>query len=513
VTDNQVLWMAEEHGTRRFPKLDSDATVDVAIVGGGIVGLAAAHLLAGRLRVTVLEGARIGHQATGRSTAKVTSQHGPVYRQMVDDIGEDGARAYGLANERALEWIVNMSGGRAERADAYVYADSRRAGEELREEAEVARRLGLPASFVADAGIPLENHGALVFTGQAQINPFVFLGDLATALEGRAEVYEHTRIVEIEHGAPCILRTAHGRTIRARWVIVATQIPTIGEGNFFAKVYPHAHAVIAARIGAADVPDGMYISADQPTRSFRRAQVGGVDYIVATGGSYRPGEREAQARDFAALEQFILDHFGIGTVDYRWTNEDFRPMDRLPFVGPATSKSPELLVATGFNAWGLTTGVAAAQILAERVQGREHPLAPFLDATRLRPLKGGAAFIAGNVEAGVQMTKDRVLKTRIEELDGIKAGEGGVVKHEGRQVAVSRDAAGNVTAVSAICTHLGCVVAWNPVERTWDCACHGSRFSARGEVLAGPAVKPLEAVSFPGDAGDAGHPAQDPTER
>jgi glycine/D-amino acid oxidase-like deaminating enzyme/nitrite reductase/ring-hydroxylating ferredoxin subunit len=503
MSDNRVLWMAEENGARRYPGLDADASFDVAIVGGGIVGLAAAHFLASRMRVAVLEGARIGHQATGRSTAKVTSQHGPAYRQMVDDVGEDGARAYGLANERALDWIVNMSGGRAERADAYVYADSRRAANEMQEEAEVAGRLGLPASFVPDAGIPIENHGALVFAGQAQINPYVFLGGLATGLEGRAEVYEDTRVVEIEHGAPCMLRTADGRTVRARWVIVATQIPVIGEGNFFAKAYPHAHAVVAARIGAADVPRGMYISAGQPTRSFRRARVGGVDYIVATGGSYRPGERESQARDFDAIEQFILDHFGIGTVDYRWTNEDFRPMDRLPFVGSASSKTPELLVATGFNAWGITTGVAAAQVLAERVQGREHALAPFIDATRLRPLKGGVTFIAENAEAGMQMAKDRILKTRIEELDQIKAGDGGVVKHDGQQVAVSRDAAGKVTAVSAICTHMGCVVAWNPVERTWDCACHGSRFTARGEVLTGPAVAPLEAVSFPGAASDA----------
>jgi glycine/D-amino acid oxidase-like deaminating enzyme/nitrite reductase/ring-hydroxylating ferredoxin subunit len=500
-----VLWTEEDDGTHAFPPLRKDTEVDVAIVGGGIVGLAAAQSLFGSHRVAVFEGARIGHQATGRSTAKVTSQHGPIYRRLVGDLGEDEARAYAQANQDAVAWIVERAEGKAERVNAYVYADTPAAADHLREEAEVARRLGLPADFAEDMSIGVKNHGVLRFSEQAQINPCTFLRDLATNLERHSVVHEDTRILEIEHGMPCILRT-RTHTIRAHWVIVATQLPVVGDGNFFAKAYPHAHPVIAARIGDANIPEGMFISAGEPTRSFRRARVAGVDYVVVTGEEYRPGERDGQAQAFAALDRFLADTFAIPTSDYRWTNEDFKPMDGLPFVGAATEGTPRLLVATGFDAWGISTGVVAAQILAHIIRaeskpGDEHPLAAAFDARRRRPLKSAPTFILENAQAGFQMFKDRGLRAKVQPLSEIAPGDAGIIKHNGQQVAVSRDSTGNFTAVSAICTHLGCVLGWNGVDRTWDCPCHGSRFSATGAVLSGPAVTPLAPVTLPDSAG------------
>jgi glycine/D-amino acid oxidase-like deaminating enzyme/Rieske Fe-S protein len=508
---NTVLWTQEDDGTHGFPPLQEDADVDVAIVGGGIVGLAAAQLLFGSHRVAVFEGARIGYQATGRSTAKVTSQHGPLYRRLVADLGEDEARAYAQANQDAVAWIVERAGGKADRVDAHVYADTPAAADHLREEADVARRLGLPADFIDDLDIGVKNHGGLRFSQQAQINPCTFLRDLAANLQRHIAVHEDTRILEIEHGTPCVLRT-QTHTIRAQWVIVATQLPVVGEGNFFAKAHPHAHPVIAARIGGADIPDGMYISAGHPTRSFRRASVNGVDHVVVTGEGYRPGEPDAQARAFAALDRFLMDTFAIPTSDYRWTNEDFKPMDGLPFVGAATDETPRLLVATGFNAWGISNGVVAAEILAhivraEAIPGDEHPLAAAFDSRRRRPLKSAPAFILENAQAGFQMLKDRGLRAKVQPLSEIAPGGAGVISHNGQQVAVSRDDAGNFTAVSAVCTHLGCVLGWNAVDRTWDCACHGSRFTATGAVLSGPAVTPLAPVTLsPSEEPDDGPP-------
>ncbi len=501
---DQVLWTQDDDGTQKLAPLTHDIEVDVAVVGGGMVGLAAAQALAGSHRVAVFEGARIGHQATGRSTAKVTSQHGAIYRRLVADLGEDEARAYAQANQEAVTWIVERAGGKAERVDAHVYADTPDAADHLREEAEVARRLGLPADFLADIAIGVKNHGVLRFSQQAQINPCTFLRDLAGDLQGRAAVHEQTRVVEIEHGTPCVLKTS-AHTIRANWVIVATQLPVVGDGNFFAKAYPHAHPVIAARTNGAGIPEGMYISAGKPTRSFRRARVGGVDHVVVTGEGYRPGDAKAQARAFAALERFLVDSFAIPTSDYRWTNEDFKPMDGLPFVGPATNKTPRLLVATGFNAWGISNGVVAARVLerivrAEAAPGEDHPLAAAFDARR-RPLKSAPTFLLENAQAGFQMLKDRGLRAKVQPLHEIQPGEAGIIKHEGQQVAVSCDDAGNLTAVSALCTHLGCVLGWNAVDRTWDCACHGSRFTATGAVLYGPAVTPLAPVTLPPSAG------------
>jgi glycine/D-amino acid oxidase-like deaminating enzyme/nitrite reductase/ring-hydroxylating ferredoxin subunit len=495
---DQVLWTSGG-GDRHWPALGRDVELDVAIVGGGIVGLSTAHFLAGSgMRVAVLEARRIGHGATARSTAKATSQHGPRYRELVSDIGEDAARLYGRANEEALQWIVDRAGGRDEllqRADAFVYAAEPDTADELREEAEVAARLGLPADFVPELELPVETHGAVRFSGQAAINPCLFLRALAADLPPAVGVHEKSRVLEVKHGEPCVVRTGAHR-IRARWVVVATQMPVIAEGRFFAKAYPHAHPVVAAAVRPGAVPDGMFISGREPIRSFRSARIAGADYVVATGPTFKPGESGAEAKAFGELEGWLAATFELGAKRFRWTNEDFRPMDGLPFVGPASGDAPHLLVATGFDAWGITTGVVAGQMLAETIQGRSHPLSSQLDASRLRPIKGGATFLSENVRSGVAMVRDRVIGTKERKLEEIGPGEGGVVRHEGQRVAVSRAGSGKITAVSAICTHLGCVVGWNGVDRTWDCPCHGSRFAASGEVISGPATSPLEPVDL-----------------
>jgi Rieske Fe-S protein len=285
-------------------------------------------------------------------------------------------------------------------------------------------------------------------------------------------------------------------------VVVATQLPAIPEGRFFAKAFPHAHPVLAAR---ADAPglEGMFISAGEPKRSFRAARCNGAGYVVATGPTFEPGATDDEAAAFAELEGWLAAHFDLGAERFRWANEDFRPMDGLPFVGAASGDTPRLLVATGFDAWGITTGVVAARVLADTVRGRAHPLAEVLDATRIRPAKGAATFVSENVRSGVAMVRDRVLGARAGALDAIAPGSGGVVKHGGRQVAVSRSPSGELTAVSAVCTHLGCVVGWNPVDRTWDCPCHGSRFAPTGEVVSAPAIAPLEPVDLAAETEEA----------
>jgi glycine/D-amino acid oxidase-like deaminating enzyme/nitrite reductase/ring-hydroxylating ferredoxin subunit len=503
---DRLLWSLEADD-RHWPALAGDAEIDVAIVGGGIVGLSTAHFLGGSgLRVAVLEARRIGYGATARSTAKATSQHGLRYRGLVSDLGEEAARLYGHSNEEALRWIVDRAGERDDllrRTSAFVYAADAETADELREEAQVAVRLGLPADFVPELELPFGTHGALRFSDQAAMNPCLFLRALAADLPGGVGVHEKSRVVEVEHGEPCLVRTGAHR-IRARWVVVATQMPVTGEGKFFAKAFPHAHPVVAAGVAPDAVPDGMFISARPPIRSFRPARVGGADYVVTTGPTFKPGESGAEAEAFKELEDWLAATFRLGAKRFRWTNEDFRPMDGLPFIGAASGDSPHLLVATGFDAWGITTGVMAGRMLAETIQGRSHPLSSHLDASRLRPIKGGATFVSENVRSGAAMVRDRVIGAKDRKLGDIGPGDGGIVRHEGQRVAVSRAASGDLTAVSAICTHLGCVVGWNAVDRTWDCPCHGSRFAASGEVLSGPAVSPLEPVDL--DAAAAAEP-------
>jgi glycine/D-amino acid oxidase-like deaminating enzyme/nitrite reductase/ring-hydroxylating ferredoxin subunit len=483
-----------------YPSLDSDLAVDVAIIGGGIVGLTAAELLtrAGK-RVAVVEARKLGQQVTGRSTAKVTSQHGLIYQRLFKEFGEETARVYGAANQAALEQIArHVRDGEIdcefERTAAYVYASSAAQLAEIEKEVEIAKKLGLPATFVRDVPLPFTTAGAIRFDDQAQFNPLKYCLGLAKAVAGIGGlVFEGTRARSFEHGKPCKVTTERG-TIMARDVIDASHMPLGKEGMFFAKAYPYAHAVVAARVDPAHAPQGMFISAASPTRSVRAARRNGETYLIATGGAYKPGDPDRAIDALDDLRRFVQDEFGVQSIDYYWTNQDYEPMDGMPFIGRASSGAEHLLVATGFNAWGITTGTAAGMILADLIMDRTNPWAAAFDATRIKPVKAGPSFVRENVSTGVHLVGG-YLASRPNTIDDLAPGEAAVLNMDGESVAVFKDDHSELHAVSAVCTHLSCTLGWNPADRTWDCSCHGSRFAVDGSVLHGPATAPLEPKS------------------
>ena len=494
----QSFWVATAADSAPdHPPLAGDLEGDVAIVGGGIVGLTAALLLqrAGR-RVVVLEALKVGRQVTGRSTAKVTSQHGLIYQRLAKSFGEQSARAYGAANQAGLEQIAALVRELRiacdfERRPACVYSRSEEHLAEIEQEVEVARGLGLPAAFVRETSLPFPVAGAIRFDRQAQFHPCRYTAGLARSVAaGGGRIFESTRALSVEHGEPCRVTTERG-TVAARDVIEATHLPLGMQGMFFAKAYPYAHAMVAARIDPGKAPDGMFISAGTPTHSVRTARRGDDVFLVAVGGSYKPGHTDAEMTAFDDLTGFVKGEFGLGSIDYCWTNEDYESMDGMPFVGRARSGADHLYVATGFNAWGITNGTAAAMMLSDLILERANPWAEVFDATRIKAAAGGANFVGENLSTGAHLVEGYV-RGRPRSIDDLAPGEGAVLKLDGERVAAFRDEQGRVHAVSAVCTHLRCILGWNPVDRTWDCPCHGSRFALDGAVIHGPATAPLE---------------------
>ncbi|MCV0397776.1 MAG: FAD-dependent oxidoreductase [Rhizobiaceae bacterium] len=501
--DSNVFWLDRADG-QTYPPLSRDCTVDVAIIGAGMTGLHCALALRDSgLRVVVLEARRIGRQATGRSTAKVTSQHGLCYARLAKDFGGDHARLHAQENERALELVADLSaqiGARAafERRDAFVWATDEDEARELEREAEAARAAGIEAVVERNAPVPVPELATLRFPRQAQFDPFGYLRGLSGLVSGSVDIHEDSRVTSVKTGESCQI-SVNGFTVLAKTAIVTTQMPIVGEGHFFAKAFPFAHPVAAAPLADGVEVNGMFINAGSPTRSLRTAMRDGRTYVIAAGDEFRPGEPEDERRAVGDLVDFLNRRFGIEEPTHLWTNEDFRPMDGAAFIGPADGRHPNLLVATGFAAWGITQGVVAGELLAALARGEHHPAASLYDATRHKPVAGGAEFLKENLKAGGHLVGDRLFNRKALPLDEIASGQGGVVSHDGEKLAVRRDASGATVVLSAICTHLGCVVDWNATDRTWDCPCHGSRFDESGAVLAGPATAPLEPRRFEDD--------------
>jgi Rieske Fe-S protein len=240
----------------------------------------------------------------------------------------------------------------------------------------------------------------------------------------------------------------------------------------------------------------MYLSADTPTRSVRPHPDPAGTRLIITGEEHKTGQEPDPLGRFDALESYARERLGA-EPEHRWSAQDYRSSDGLPFIGRLDPRSDRILGATGFRKWGMTNGTAAGVLMAERVLGREHPLAPTFETTRVRPIAGAPSFVKANVNVAQRFVGDRLRSKP--SLDDVRPGEGAVIRLHGRDVAAFRREDGSVSAVSARCTHLGCLVVFNDAERTWDCPCHASRFATDGRVLAGPAVRPLPAVAPPSD--------------
>ncbi len=477
----------------RAPTRDVD--VDVAVIGGGVTGVSAALLLAEEGRsVAVLESERIGHGVSGYSTAKVTSLHQLTYAELASKRGEEVARIYGDANEAGLARIaawVEEHGIECDfrRKPNYTHTDSASEVEQVREEARVAAQLGLPASFTTDTDLPWQVAGAVRFEDQAEFHPCRYLGHLAEAARERgALVHEGARAVGVKEGKQgdqCLVTLESGYAVRARHVIVATHYPFLDRGGHFARIHPERSYVLAVRIRGA-VPQGMYISTAGHSL---RAQPGpDGEYLLVAGASHKTGHAD-EVDSYRDLEEYARERFDVVSIDYRWSTQDNVSLDKVPYVGRIAPFSKRVFVATGYRKWGFANGTAAAAMLADLIAERENPWLRAFDSNRLGSPSAAASFVKENVDVAMRFVRDRL---RRGSADDVEPGGGAVVGDGRRQTAVHRDESGGLHAVSARCTHLGCIVEWNTAERTWDCPCHGSRFGIDGRVLKGPAVDPLE---------------------
>lgn len=489
--------------------LDADLEVDVAVIGGGIAGLCTAWELtrAGR-SVAVLEAGRIAEGVTGHTTAKLSAQHGPCYARLRRRFGVEAARRYALSQSEAVEHAFATAEALSidcelERAPSYAYTETREGVPQIREEVDAARAAGLEASFVTETGLPYPVAGAVRIEGQAQFHPRRYLlGLVDDLIANGGRIFEDTRVLGMEHdGEPVVLAVEGGRTVRAADVVVATHYPVFDRLRLFSRLSPHREVVVAGTIAADEDPGGMYITGEGGTRSVRTAPYPGERrLLIVTGESFTPGDGDVASR-FERLASWTAERFGVTEFAYHWAAQDNATTDGVPFVGRFPGSERHVYVATGFGGWGMSNGIMAGRLIAALAGGEPPAWTGLYDPSRLHPTKEASEFVSFQKEVAKHFVGDRIARRgTVKRPAELRPGEGAVMKLGGERCAVYRHTDGGLQAVSATCTHLGCVVGFNNAERTWDCPCHGSRFNVDGSVVTGPATTPLRRYEADPDA-------------
>lgn len=488
-----------------YGRLERDLVVDVAIVGAGITGVTAARLLkdAG-LKVALVEARRAGKGETGKTTAHLTEVLDTRYHDLISKFGAEGARLAARGQRAAIDRIAAFVRERKiacqlETVPGFLYAETASGAKTVEHEEAAARRLGIAVTRVDTVPLPFKVNRAIRFDDQAQFHPRRYLLALLAEIDGDgSHVLEDTQVLDVDEGKEQCLVTTDKATITARDVIIAAHVPFLNRFAMHTKLAAYRSYAIGLALPTVG-PSGLFWDVAEPYHYIRSHVMDGVPYLIVGGEDHKVGEQEDTTVPFQRLESFVSEHFRrtVGVTDFRWSGQILESADGLPYIGRNTSDT-HVYVATGYSGNGLTNGTLAAMILSDQIRGVENPWTKLLDATRFKPLASAKAFVTENIDFPKHLIADRFVGMGHEaDLAAIPAGEGRIVRVGGSKLAVYRAGGGALTALSPVCTHLGCLVHWNTTEKSWDCPCHGSRFDPTGRVLNGPATTPLEVQPLP----------------
>ena len=498
VSTRTSYWHDTANHKVHYLPLEESIQADMAIIGGGITGLTAAlHLKNAGQRVVVLEGNEIGAGTTGFTTAQLDMTTDVELKTLVGRFGEQVTRQVVSASRDAIDEIearCNQFGDcDFARIPSYDYTEIGDRPQWMTEQYETGCRLGLPVTLTDVVPLPFHCTHAVRTGQQGRFHAMRYLQHLAAQVHGEGSyVFEHSRAEPPEEGKP--VKTRHGQ-VQAKNVIVATHSAFLNISQWDLRVAPYQSYVLGVRV-EDDIPDALFWDDAEPYHYIRWASSDDPHLLLIGGADHKTGQGNQEDNCFQQLEDYARERFNIQAVEYRWSAEWFEPVDGLPYAGRVPNWE-HVFVATGFSGTGMTLGPVAGKLIADLILERPNPLADALAPGRIDIAASAGSFLSENLNAAYRFVADRFKGATIESLDEIGLGQGRLVTYQGKQLALYRDDRGNLHALSPSCTHAGCIVQWNEAESTWDCPCHGGRYTAEGKIVYGPPPSDLKREEIP----------------
>ena len=529
-------------------QINKNTVTDVCIIGAGLAGLSTAYYLAQNgVKVAIVDKAEIGTKTSGHTTAKITLQHGLIYDYLINTFGFDYALSYFRANEKAISNIKHIIDSENidcdfEYKNNYIYTTFQDDLTKIHNEIKAVNSLASGnisnaqnnsknimlnaestytkgnsmqedyAQFVKETSLPFKIAGAIETKNQAQFHPTKYMYGLAKAIQNNGGlIFTNTLVTDVQKYGDGYITYANDYTIKSKYIVIASHYPFINfPGFYFSKMYQSTSYVVAIETNKK-LPDGMYINTGEPVLSFRTAkyydptcfhaskssntnkQNNSKNILIISGGDHKTGYSPDSESfyGYKYVEEQAKKHFPDCKILYKWNTRDCITLDKIPYIGEFSMFMPNAYVATGFNKWGMTSSNIAANIIKDEILGYKNLYATTFDSNRFKPIKN-----RGEMKNMVKQVFHSFVSNRIkipdEDLSSIKNDNGGIIRINGTAVGIYKDKDGKIYAIDPTCTHLGCLLTWNNVDKTWDCPCHGSRFDYKGKNLYDPAFKDLE---------------------
>ena len=498
--DMQSLW-EQKSPTTIFPKLNKDITVDVAIIGGGITGITTAQFLKEKgYKIAVLESLRIAKGSTGKSTGNLYSITEYPLAELkskysiseITQILESRRKAMDFIHENVQKLQIDCN---YKTQPMHIFENDNSIA--MEKEYDIAEEVTIPFSELKQEEFPFQFKKGIKYENQAQFNPYAYTRAIAENLAGGGcDIYENSRVIEVkEEDSEITLKTAEA-SIKATYVVHATHTPMGVQLQYHTTLGPYREYGIAVTLKNNKYSEGIFWGYyDTKKYSIRSYFTKDEAYLICVGSAYKVGQAKDNKAHIDELLSFVKQNFQVEKITHQWGAQNYKPADLLPYIGEKSSGSNQY-IATGFSADGLVYGVLGAMIICDEISGKKNPDSELYKASRHQPLKAAKKFAKENLNVAAQFIKDYALKGFNEKKSELSIGEGKIVQVDGKKLAIYRDQLGTVSAFSAVCPHMGCIVHWNNAEESWDCPCHGSRFNVCGEVIEGPAYKALEKKEF-----------------